>query len=446
MIRFEDMASAIPLSPVRTSERRDPLYDAVWSDGSQAAWIGRARAVRRIAAGTGKLPADLRTDPAEAWSRFRPAAGWDQKLDVLGAIDTWRTATSEQLAAITGAVGIASGRHRLTNDLFAMDAIEVGLSSDALHRGPKSGRVRLFRPGRPSATSDRITGRLSYPEWVSVTSGAGFEFTRQFDRHNLLATELGLRVAEFCRIGTVLGEKLSTVDALAYTGWGARPPTAVSQRAADLVLVRPDGLRIAVEITASRGRSLESKIGRWADTLSRRRTADSGLVVIFVVAGTPDSHTHTTAAVMKSVRHHVSASARLFPGPPDDRTANRMFVVSWDDWFPAPGYASEAFPDLLAERGDGDGWDTVGLLGVPYDPTPGLDPKAVLDNTSGLRSVPYWLRRGIPPELWRGPLERAGFDGVPHLDGLTDKGRERAVFGSPRGPVAAPGPVGRLRF
>ena len=446
MIQFKDMASAIPFSPVRTSERRDPLYDAVWADGSQAAWIGRARAVRRIAAGTGKLPASFRIDPDEAWSRFQPAAGWEQKLDILGAIDTWRTATAEQLAAITGAVEIASGRHRLTNDLFAMDALEVGLSSDALHRGPKSGRVHLFRPGRPSAATDRITEQLSYPEWVSVTSGSGFEFTRQFDRHNLLATELGLRAAEFCRIGTVLGEKLSTVDALAYTGWGVRPPTAVSQRAADLVLVRPDGLRIAVEITASRGRSLESKIGRWANTLSRRRTADSGLVVLFVVAGTPDSHMHTTAAVMKSVRHHIAASARLFPGPPDDRTANRMFVVSWDDWFPDRGSASETFLPLQAERNNGDGWDPAELLSVPYVATPGLEPKAVLDNTSGLRSVPYWLRRGTPPELWRGPLRSAGFTEIPRLQGLTDKGRVRAVFGSQRGAVAAPEAVDRLRF
>ena len=446
MIQFKDMASAIPFSPVRTSERRDPLYDAVWADGSQAAWIGRARAVRRIAAGTGKLPASFRTDPAEAWSRFAPGVGWDQKLDVLGAIDTWRTATAEQLAAITGAVEIASGRHRLTNDLFAMDALEVGLASDALQRGPKSGRVHLFRPGRPSATTDRITEQLSYPEWVSVTSGSGFEFTHQFDRHNLLATELGLRAAEFCRIGTVLGEKLSTVDALAYTGWGVQPPTSDSQRAADLVLVRPDGLRIAVEITASRGRSLESKIGRWANTLSRRRTADSGLVVLFVVAGTPDSHMHTTAAVIKSVRHHIAASARLFPGPPDDRTANRMFVVSWDDWFPDRDSASESFLSLTAERATGDGWADDSLLAIPYAPAPGSDPMSVLDNTAGLRSVPYWLRRGDPPALWRGPLHRAGFDGIPHLQGLTDKGRVRADFATQRGVVAAPQVVYRLRF
>lgn len=446
MTRFAALPSAIPFSPVRTSERRDPLYDAIWSDGSQAAWIGRARALRRIAAGTGKLPASFRTTPDDAWRRFESDSGWQTKLDVLGAIDTWRTATAEQLAAITGHDEIATGRHSITNDLFAMDAVEVGLVSDALHRGPKSSRVHLFRPGRPSAAIDQIAERLTYPEWVSVTAGSGFEFTRQFDRHNLLATELGLRVAEFCRIGTVLGEKLSTVDALAFSGWGQEPPTSDSQRAADLVVVREDGLRIAVEITASRGPSLTSKIDRWAQTLSRRRLSDNGLIVLFIVAGVPDSSMHTTAAIMKSVRHQITTSGRMYPGPHNDRTVDRMFVVAWDDWFPKRGSTTGDFVSLNVERNVGPTWEPTSLLTLPYSPSAGLDPQAVIHNSSGLRSVPYWLRKPQRPVLWQTTMASAGFTSIPHLEGLTDKGRVRAEFASPRGTARAPETVPRLRF
>ncbi len=447
---FEELASHTPLSPVRTSQRLDPVYDALWSEGTHASWLARTQAVRRVAAGVGRLPSHLQATPQDAWARFTSGYRWQQKLSALGVVDTWRTVTAEQLAALSGFTPLSSGRHSSLSDLFAMDLLEVGVFADVMRSGPNTRRATLYRPARVGLATDRLNAELTYPEWVSVTSGLGFEFARQFDRHNLIATELGLRVAEFCRVGTVLGEKLSSVDALAYTGWGVTPSTADSQRAADLTIVRKDGLRIAVEITASQGKTLDAKIARWAALLARRRFADSGLVVLFVVAGRPESSNHTTAAVMKSVRHNISTAARLHPGPATDRTADRMMVVSWSDWFPERGQATDGFVPLRVVRATGSAenpWKPVDLLNesqLPFTPA-GTEALAVLDNASALRSVPWWLRNTEPPELWRGSVERAGFARLPQLVGLTDKGRPRVDVMQARGASGAPTVPRRLR-
>lgn len=450
-IRFEDTPSFTPWSPVRTSERLDPYYDALWSDGTQASWLSKARARRSERAGVGKLPPHLKTHAAEAWARFDRGIGWDQKLSVLAAVDSWRTMTSEQLAAITGHHKLATGRTRTTGDLFATDLIEVGVFADAMRSGPRAARATLFRPARQSPSTERMEQSLTYPEWVSVTGGSGYEFTRQFDRHNLLATELGLRAAEFCRVGTVLGEKLSLVNTLAYEGWGAVPPLSGSQQTADLTIVRRDGLRIAVEITASQGNALDTKINKWANTLNRRRTANSGLVVVFIVAGRADSSIHTTAQVLTKTRAAIKHAARQFPGPAHDRTADRMMVAEWSDWFPSRGMTTPGFLNLTAERATGPAenpWENVSMLDpndLPYTPS-GDTHLAVLDNTSGMRSVPHWLRTGTPPELWEVSLERQGFATIPRLTGPTDKGRIRREFASATGAVGAAGPADRLLF
>ena len=450
-IPFAALPSFTPESPVRTCKRLDPFYDALWADGTEASWISKSKATRTENAGLGSLPAHLAATTSSAWERLESGVAWEQKLSVLAAIDGWRTMTSEQAAQLTGQHQIASGKHRTTGDLFAAELLEIGVFNSAMNPRARQSRGTLLRPGRAGTATDRMSGLLSNPEWVSVTAGRGFEHARQFDRHNLLATEFGLRCAEHLWLGTVLGEKLSSVTDLAYTGWGATPANAGSQQTADLTVVRADGLRIAVEITASHGKSLDVKIEKWAKILHKRSTSDSGLVVLFLVAGQPDGKSNTTAQVIRKTRQAMTHAARLHSGRPDDRTASRMMLATWEDYFPVAGHASDAFLSLRAERATGDPvnpWTSVNILNpaeLTYAPTTDTQ-LAVLENAAGLRSTPHWLRRETPPELWQLAMTAQKFETLPRLNGPTDKGGQRAEFGAAKGVAGQAAISPRLRF
>ncbi|MWV32478.1 hypothetical protein [Rathayibacter iranicus] len=451
MIPFDALASRIPLSPVRAALRLDPFHGGMWGDGSAASWVSRERADRAEEADFARLPPHLRTDPGEAWERLDAGVAWNQKLNVLGALDAWRTLTAEQLAALTGEHALASGRHRSISDLFAARLLEIGIYHDALRAGAKFNRGTLLRPAKPSAAVERFEQALTYPEWVSVTGGTGFEFSRQYDRHNVLAAELGLRVAEFCRVAAVLGEKLSAVNDLAYRGWGVPPRHVQSQQTADMTIVRADGLRIAVELTASANGSMEQKMAKWAAVLADRSTADSGLVVLFVIAGRPEM-TGKATSLARNLRTHLARAARIFPGRRDDLTASRMFIVSWSDWFPAGHNATRGFVNLRADRPTGafdEPWEACDLLdpvAVPYRPADTARPLALLDNLAGLRSVPRWQRTGTPPELWRRVFQRKGIAELPRIASVTDDGTRRGTLGAARGAVGPTRPVKRMVF
>lgn len=96
----------------------------------------------------------------------------------------------------------------------------------------------VYRPGSPEVFEELIAPHLTWPERLSVTGGPKWSNTGLHDRHNVLATELGLRAAEHLRLGAVLGEKYATVDLLAASGQGKEIAETYYRRA-DGVLIRP---------------------------------------------------------------------------------------------------------------------------------------------------------------------------------------------------------------
>ena len=69
----------------------------------------------------------------------------------------------------------------------------------------------------------------------------------------------------------------------------------------------------------------------------------------------------------------------------------------------------------------------------------------MLDNLTGVRSVPGWLRTGTAPELWPDAIKALGFTGIPVLASEEEE-RERAVLGAARGAAADVLVPKRLRF
>lgn len=411
-VRFSQMDSFGHTPGLGAAERIDPFWGGMWTQGSSAVWVSKLLAEAQQASGLARLPRSLQMSPDRARSVLSGGRLFGARMAALGVLDQWRTVSAEQLAAFTGWPQLGSVDPASMVALFNLGIVDRGTFASALLAGANADRATLWRPSRSKAFDDEVAPLLSYEQLLGVTGGLPWDFRRQFDRHNLLSAELGLRAAQWCEVGTVLGEKLSTADLLAGTGLGLDP--IADEMGADLTIVRPDGLRIAVELTASTGRDFYKKAERWAELLSKRSLASSGLMVVFVEAQPIGSEVRygdgsTGSGVRSGLYKNVGRAAEAFPGTGDDRVANRMGVVSWRQWFPGPGMATEEFTRLEIDRPTGGGglesrWERAAMLDmvdVPFDAHRPEEMTAVIDNASMLLGTPHWLRRDSGrAELW----------------------------------------------
>jgi hypothetical protein len=419
-VPFTDLATHGGTPNLGAADRLDPYYGGMWTQGSSAVWVSQKLARTQVAAGLARMPRALDMSVEQARESLASTRSLGPRLAALGVLDQWRTCSAEQLAALTGFHRLATADPQAMVALFALGVIDRGSFASALLPGASTSRSVLYRPSRSDAFDKEVSPLLSYEQRTAVTGGLPWDFRRQYDRHNLLSVEMGLRVAEFCEVGTVLGEKLSTVDLLAGTGLGMDP--VVEARGADLTIVRADGLRVAVEITASAGADFTDKVRRWAKLLAERPLATSGLTVLFVEA-TPHEGEYrfgSGPSVRAQVYKAVAQVVREFPGVGADRVAERIGVVSWSQWFPAAGHATAEFTRLEVDRPTGPAsnrWERASLLDVidlPLDAVRPEDLTAVVDNASMLLGTPHWLRRpGTAPSVWPAVTGPVGWDSLP---------------------------------
>ena len=91
----------------------------------------------------------------------------------------------------------------------------------------------MYRPAHTKVFDTVLSPRLTFPEWVAVTGGQPWSSASQFDRHNLLAAELGLRLLEYADVGDRAGgEAVRRSSCWPGPGWARRcrtpttgPPT-----------------------------------------------------------------------------------------------------------------------------------------------------------------------------------------------------------------------------
>lgn len=404
----------------------DPYYDGVWTRGTQIGWLSRTGAEHARVAGLGGLPARWSVDPVTALQRLTSSRNLPATVDALGAINQWRTISVEQLARVTGRPQLGRIGRRgesLVSSLFAAGLVDFGFPVAPLRRPtmPHPGAV-LLRPAMGAAFAHDIAPLLTHAELVRITAGQGYRQARQADRHNLLAVEFAMRAGEHCEVSAALGELTSSVDLLAYSGLGRTAPPGL-QASADAVLVRPDGMRVAIEITATVGNRFKRKVDTWAKTLAASPFDMSGLMVLFVEAATLERSEMTGRSVMYDVRKAVQGASRRFPGRHGDRVADRMAVASWHDFFPARHLVdAEQFPLLRAERPSGTGddvWHPIELLdpfSCPFTSEHAERLQSVISNSRTLAGVPASIvtrEHVAAPDLAMRRLREVGFDPLP---------------------------------
>lgn len=419
-----EAASACPDKDLSTPRRLDPYYDGLWfHSGASAKWISRDLARRQTTAGLGRLPKPLGAAEKDAVERMAASRDINDRVSMLGVLHAWRTATAEQIATFAGSSALAPTLSKSTAAAFDAGVIDFGVTTVGLDgTSGLAARDVLIRPSTTSAFERHIAPRLTYAEWLGVTGGQEWAAGGYTDRHNMLSTELGLRLAEYADAGTVLGERFASFDYLAGSGAGLAPID--SHRLADLVYVRPDGLRIAIEVTTTFSAGLFKKADEWARLMASRSLAETGLMVLFLVAPAPEPGTEAKATRVRSKTYEaVHTAVRNHPGISADPTAARMAVATWAEWFPSRHHATDAFPVLRADRPVGDRsrpWVSADLADpamVGFDPADPETARAVMSGAAMLGQTPYWLRHPAPGQspldVSRLLLDGVGWDAAP---------------------------------
>jgi len=405
---FADAPTA--LTPYSSAQRPDLFFDGTWSENSTAAWVSAALARTQQSNRTGTWPIAWQMPTDQALEVVRSPRNREQVIRALGAITQWRTLTSKQLAAVSATSAFASPFSSLESSsvvlcaLFNLGLIEWGRPIYSPLQPRRSDTI-LYRPSKGGAFERFIAPLLTWSERIAITAGADYTASHQADRHNTLMVELALRAAELTEMGTVLAEKHAMLCDLAVTDAGR---LIAGDAQADAVLVRPDGVRIAIEMTASSGAYFTRKVQRWAQLIAATPFDRSGLTVCFVTVPPPLAKMGHGGGVETQTRSLIAAHAKANPGSAKDRTASRMAVARWQDWFPELGVYSEAFTTLTAHRPTGASerpWSSVDLLDPFEVPAPA--------DTDRLRAViaNSWALAGTPDILI--PDRAPGLDLVP---------------------------------
>ncbi|MHA6668605.1 hypothetical protein ACX3O0_07020 [Homoserinimonas sp. A447] len=430
--------------------RRDPYWDGLWAPGAQAHWSTRASLERRAEIDGARVNRRFLLNEKEAIEVLTSPRNRRERLAFWGVLDSWRTVTAQQAAAFTGCDALDTPTTKMVAASFSLGVIDIATFPAALTAQPGFDGRSLFRPSATDAYKRLIAPTLTWPERVQVTAGYPWATGGQHDRHNVLAAELALRATEHLHIAGTLGEKLASVDLLAGSGLGKRLSRPDNRRA-DGVLIRPDGMRIVLEVTASASKALKEKVRRWAKLLSERPLETSGLVVAFVAAPHPE-RLRTGRDPRSELITAIAEVLREFPGTGRDSAAARIGVVSWDKWFPGRHLMSKEFFELRCDfalkpevHGAGK-WVSRSLLNeYPFEPWRTFNPIAVLQNQALLGATPFWFRKGDHTHLIGTPAQREGLR-IPQPTPARAYRAGTGVAGQPRGAVGKVTLPERLRI
>lgn len=414
-----DLASACTVPGLDAANRLDPYWHGLWT-GSAPHWLNPTLVERQASVGLSRVPKVLSKPRREAIDYFLSPNGIHARLNVLGVLHSWRTCSAEQVAVLTGKAEHGAPLGKVLSNAFAARLVEFGYPMLSSLQKDQYSRATLLRPSDPEGFNRQVVDRLTWAEWLSVTGGQPWSTGSRYDRHNVLATEVGIRAAEYTDAATVLGERFSTVDLLAGSGVGLPPRPATDRRAADVTVVRRDGVRVAIEVTATISPYFDKKVAKWAKLLAESSWEDTGLAVIFLVAASPGSEWNAES-VRVATYQAVARAVREFPGVSVDRTAERIGVATWAEWFPGPHLTTDRFLGLRADRPTGSGaglWvecDFLDTSALPFTARDSETILAVVENARTLAQTPPWMREAaFPLPMSELLLDSAGITSVPH--------------------------------
>lgn len=352
-----------PQLPARLAGNRvsnhapDPYYD-VFRDRSEASVVsydethevaernGR-RMPRVYAALSGRSTPELLATPER-----------NAIIRLLAGLASYRALTSTQAAALCECPGLADPQSGLVADLFRVGLIRLSPAFQGETLGSAGRGVAVYQLGaRKQVTT--LLALLTHAEALAITGGYKLSTQRAHTRHDVLAAEVALRLSSIPHVGTVLGPHFSTFERL-----GIHVARSEQIGGPDLVVVRDDGLRIAIEIAATAGNSFHTKAERWAKILEENPFETSGLTVVFLSAPSLESLHQRGTWPRRDLYLTVDDARTKHPGGVRDLTAARMGIATWREWFPEARLANDRFRLMRVDRPTGRTplWEPVDLL------------------------------------------------------------------------------------
>lgn len=348
------------------------------------------QARKRAARSNLKLPAAYEREAPRWPDDFLRPSRLNRVLNLLGVLTSFRAVTNNQAAAFTGDPSLANPRCDLVSGLFMCGVLDLAHPYLGYSLGVAGGNTTAYQIGNPDLLGE-LQRHLTWAEWLAVTGNRPRPAEPVNIRHDILAAELALRASQGLRVGTVLGPHFSRFS-------DAKLRNAVPKRGGpDLTIVRDDGLRIAIEITSSIGSQFEDKVARWARLLAQNPMDLSGQTVIFLVAPSPSAPKNYASQVRRLAYEHIKKAVSDYPGSFFNRTADRIGVATWGEWFPSSGIASEHFTRLTVDRPTGsnprwepcDMWDPTAM---PFETPDRKAMREIIPNAALLSQTPAQLR------------------------------------------------------
>lgn len=400
-------------NPHAHTHRADPFYDKLWQFGSQAAWATYEGVVKHRKDGSSMLLPSGVIKKERATELVRYGDHRSQRIALLSAIDSWGTVTAEQMVALTGYRNLLHPDHDVPMSLFSTSLMDIGRLQNSMLAVKDDPRSTVYRFRAPRGRIRSVAKRAwTSAEYLQVDAGVNFAPSLGFmDRHNIMSTEFALRCAEsHPEVNMVLGEKWSSGDSLlphTRKKIGFHRTAEQHPVRGDSTIILRNGLRVVIEMTSGHSSSIYRKLQRWARFLTQHSLAESGVVVLFVMASSKYSDGRDYETSVSTFRAWMKHTLRRFPSRGPDSAAARMGLARWTDLFPAKHELGEDFYTLAAEYHDVD-WQKKPIeVFEPQFDDPDMA-SAPIAMAPVLAATPHWWRRGDQTPLIGLPSLRAG--------------------------------------
>jgi hypothetical protein len=388
---FSSFASRVPDEIHRACERRDLYYQVAWPPDGRLPIESRSK----VEARSGLTDRESGVSPEDA---ARELLARRSELYRLAVVRDWRRGTTEQFGSVMGWTALQrlpSRARRRASELPALvtAAWNAGLLARAVY-----GDLPIVLQATGD-WADHLLRWFSWEELRALSSGSwGWPGVRGGPRHDLLATELLLRVAEFSTDVAAVGAEASANYGRLITSRGGDWSYEASTRWGDGLISRGDGQQIVLELTctASDRAKLRRKVAQALCLLAKA----PGVAVAYVEAGhveRPDSDVWNP--LLRIVADELTKLSREHR----DLVRGRIGVARWKHWWPGEHFMADEAVNLtvMCPRGPvSDLWRRVDFLdraSLCLEPSEEQAARRLTAAAVASTSNPYWLREEASP-------------------------------------------------
>lgn len=383
---FSSFASRVPDEIHRACERRDLYYQVAWPPDGRLPIESRSK----VEARSGLTDRESGVSPEDA---ARELLARRSELFRLAVIRDWRRGTTEQFGSLLGWSALQrlpSRARRRASELPAL--VTAAWNAGLLARAVYGDLPIVLQPTGDWA--DHLLRQFSWED-LRALSGGSWEWpgVGGGPRHDLLATELLLRVAEFSTDVAAVGAEASANYGRLITARGGDWSYEASVRWGDGLISRADGQQIVVELTCTAGNPMKLR-RKVAQALSLLAKAP-GVAVVYIEAGhveRQDSH------VWNPLLRAVADELAVLSSEHRDLVCGRIGVARWKHWWPDDHSMADEAVNLTVMCPSGlasDLWQRVDFLDrASLRLAPSDEPVARRRTATAVASSsnPYWLR------------------------------------------------------